>query len=626
MAYYVTTPIFYVNAAPHLGHAYTTIGADILARHMRQRGEEVFFLTGTDEHGEPVAQAAEREGVTPKELADRNAERFKALIPRINVTNDFFIRTSDPRHKRAVQEFMQTVYDNGYVYKGVYEGWYCPRCADFKTENEVGEDNTCPIHKIPLDREKEENWFFKLSAFQERLEQLYTDQPEFVRPRHRYNEARSFITGGLNDVSLSRSKLTWGVEVPWDPDHVFYVWFDALLNYYTALSFANPDEDLTDKFWPAFHIIGKDILKFHAVFWPAMLMAAGVELPREIYIHGYLLMKDASGEEHKMSKSLGNVLDPFEVMDRFGTDALRYYCFREVSFGQDGGVSTKTFGERYESELANELGNLASRTTNMLGRYTDGKVPTVDVEPELAARLRRPRGGGLRAARRGRDHPGARPHLAARAAPEPVRRGERALAAGQGPRAGRQAQHRPAQPRRGPARAHGAADALHPGVGGEAARRARRARDRHRGRGLRLAPRRAARREARAPLPEAGVIDSHTHLDRGPAPEAELVEQAREAGLTRILTIGMDAESRRAALRAAETYPEVYAAIGHHPNEATGYTPADHRGAARARPAPALPGDRGDRPGRLPRLRAARRPGARLRRPDRARARARASR
>src|SRR6185312_15936009 len=268
-------------------------------------------------------------------------------------------------------------------YKGVYEGWYCPRCADFKTENEVGGDHTCPLHKIPLDREKEENWFFKLSAFQERLEQLYTDQPEFVRPRHRYNEARSFITGGLNDVSLSRSKLTWGVEVPWDPDHVFYVWFDALLNYYTALSFADPDEDLTDKFWPAFHIIGKDILKFHAVFWPAMLMAAGVELPREIYIHGYLLMRDASGEEHKMSKSLGNVLDPFEVMDRFGTDALRYYCFREVSFGQDGGVSTITFGDRYETELANEYGNLASRTLAMIVRYRDGVVPTVELDPAL---------------------------------------------------------------------------------------------------------------------------------------------------------------------------------------------------------------------------------------------------
>jgi methionyl-tRNA synthetase len=384
MAYYVTTPIFYVNAAPHLGHAYTTIAADILARHMRQRGEDVFFLTGTDEHGEPVAQAAEREGVTPKELADRNAERFKALLPRINATNDFFIRTSDPRHKRKVQEVMQRIYDNGHVYKGVYEGWYCPRCADFKSDNEVGEDNTCPIHKIPLDREKEENWFFRLSAFQERLERLYADQPQWVRPRHRYNEALAFISGGLNDVSLSRSKLTWGVEVPWDPDHVFYVWFDALLNYYTALSFAREGEDLTDRYWPAFHIIGKDILKFHAVFWPAMLMAAEIELPRELFIHGYLLMKDSTGEELKMSKSLGNVLDPFEVMDRFGTDALRYYCFREVSFGQDGSVSTKTFGERYETELANEFGNLANRTLNMLGRYRDSSVPEVEVEAALA--------------------------------------------------------------------------------------------------------------------------------------------------------------------------------------------------------------------------------------------------
>jgi methionyl-tRNA synthetase len=385
MAYYVTTPIFYVNAAPHLGHAYTTIGADILARHMRQRGEDVFFLTGTDEHGEPVAQAAEREGVSPKELADRNAERFKALLPRINATNDFFIRTSDPRHKRAVQEVMQRIHDNGHTYKGIYEGWYCPRCADFKTEAEIGPDQTCPIHKIPLDREREENWFFRLSAFQEKLEQLYTDNPGFVQPRVRYNEARAFITGGLNDVSLSRSKITWGVEVPWDPEHVFYVWFDALLNYYTALRFARDGEDLTDRFWPALHLIGKDILKFHTVFWPAMLMAADIELPREVFIHGYLLMRDASGVEHKMSKSLGNVLDPFEVMDRFGTDALRYYCFREVSFGQDGGVSTVTFGERYETELANELGNLANRTLNMLGRYRDGTVPAVDVDPALGA-------------------------------------------------------------------------------------------------------------------------------------------------------------------------------------------------------------------------------------------------
>ena len=380
MAYYVTTPIYYVNAAPHLGHAYTTIGADILARHMRQRGEEVFFLTGTDEHGEPVAQAAEKLGVTPKELADKNAERFIALGPRLNVTNDFFIRTSDPRHKRAVQDVMQRIHDNGFTYKGTYEGLYCPRCADFKSEQEMGPDQTCPIHKIPLEPKSEENWFFQLSAFQERLEALYAERPDFVAPGSRYNEALSFIKGGLNDISLSRSKLTWGVEVPWDEGHVFYVWFDALLNYYAALSFAREGEDLTEQFWPAFHIIGKDILKFHAVFWPAMLMAADIELPREIFIHGFLLM---NGE--KMSKSLGNVLDPFEVIDRFGTDALRYYCFREVSFGQDGGVSVTGFAERYTSELANDFGNLASRTTNMVARYCDGAAPTVDLDPVLGA-------------------------------------------------------------------------------------------------------------------------------------------------------------------------------------------------------------------------------------------------
>ncbi len=385
MAFYVTTPIYYVNAAPHLGHAYSTIGADILARHHRQRGEDVFFLTGTDEHGEPVALAAEREGVTPEELADRNAARFKQLMPRINVSNDFFIRTSDPRHKERVQAFMQRVYDNGHVYKGFYEGWYCPRCADFKAENEIAEGNTCPIHRIPLDRENEENWFFRLSAFQEPLERLYAEQPEFVVPRVRSNEARSFITGGLNDISLSRAKITWGVGVPWDPAHVFYVWFDALLNYYTALSFGAGDRDRTAELWPAsLQILAKDILKFHAVIWPALLLAAGEAPPQRLFIHGYLTMKDSSGEDVKMSKSLGNVLDPFEVMDKFGTDALRYYCFREVSFGQDGAVSTAGFESRYESELANDYGNLASRTIAMIARYRDGAIPDADFDAALA--------------------------------------------------------------------------------------------------------------------------------------------------------------------------------------------------------------------------------------------------
>jgi methionyl-tRNA synthetase len=382
VGYYVTTPIYYVNAAPHLGHAYTTIAADVLARHMRQRGEDVFFLTGTDEHGEPVALAAEAQGVTPQELADRNAERFRALGPILDVSNDFFIRTSDPQHKAKVEEVLTRVYDNGHVYKGNYEGWYCPRCADFKSESEIAEGNTCPIHGIELTWESEENYFFRLSSFQGALEELYERRGDFVMPSHHFNEARSFIAGGLQDVSLTRGKLSWGVTVPWDPTHVFYVWFDALLNYYTALSYAREGEDLTERFWPAtYHLIGKDILKFHTVFWPALLMAADLPLPDHVFVHGFLLMDDK-----KMSKSLGNVLDPFEIIERFGSDALRYYCFREVSFGRDGSVSAGGFETRYETELANEYGNLASRTIAMVGRYRDVAAPSGPDE-ELAGDL-----------------------------------------------------------------------------------------------------------------------------------------------------------------------------------------------------------------------------------------------
>src|ERR671931_24814 len=382
MPYYVTTPIYYVNGEPHLGHAYTTIAADILARHMRQRGEEVFFLTGTDEHGEPVAQEAERLGITPRELGDRNAVRFRELAARVNATNDFFIRTTDREHLDKVAEVVQRVHDNGHVYAGTYEGWYCPRCADFKTESELEEGNRCPIHKIVLEIEKEDNWFFRLLTFQEPLERLYAERPDFVTPQNRYNEALAFIRSGLRDVSLSRARLKWGVPVPWDESHVIYVWIDALLNYYTALSYAREGEDLTERYWPARHLIGKDILKFHAVIWPAMLMAAGIEVPRSIFIHGYLLM-----DEHKMSKSLGNVIDPFEVMDRFGTDTLRYYIFREVRFGSDGSISAAGFEERYNSELANEYGNLASRTLSMLARYRDSVVPEASPPDELAAGL-----------------------------------------------------------------------------------------------------------------------------------------------------------------------------------------------------------------------------------------------
>ena len=379
MSFYVTTPIYYVNAEPHLGHAYTTIAADILARHHRQRGEDVFFLTGTDEHGEPVELAAEREGIPPQELADRNAPRFQAMGERVEASNDFFIRTSDPRHTARVAEVMQRVHDNGHVYEGVYEGWFCPRCAAFYTERELGPGNTCPIHEVPLEREREENWFFRLSAFEDDLKRLYAERPDFVVPEHRRNEALSFIEQGLEDVSLSRPKLKWGMPLPWDPSQRMYVWFDALLNYYTALSFARDGTDLTERYWPANrHVLGKDILKFHAVIWPAMLIAAGLEPPRGMVIHGFLLMG-----EKKMSKSLGNVLDPNAVIDRFGADALRFYCFREVSFGHDGSVSAAGFEARYESELANDWGNLASRTLAMIERYRDGVVPDAELDPEL---------------------------------------------------------------------------------------------------------------------------------------------------------------------------------------------------------------------------------------------------
>jgi methionyl-tRNA synthetase len=381
VAFYVTTPIYYANAEPHLGHAYTTIAADVLARHMRQRGEDVFFLTGTDEHGEPVTQAAERLGITPRELGDRNAVHFKDLAERVNATTDFFIRTTDPEHYAVVEEVVQRIQANGNVYPGTYEGWYCPRCADFKSESEVEDGDRCPIHKIQLEWEREDNYFFRLSAFQEPLERLYAERPEFVRPESRHNEALAFIRQGLRDVSLSRARLRWGVPVPWDHEQVIYVWIDALLNYYSALSYAREGEDLTPRFWPAtVHLIGKDILKFHAVIWPAMLMAAGIEVPRQVFVHGFLLMG-----EHKMSKSLGNVIDPFQVMDLYGSDALRFYVLREVTFGSDGSVSPESFERRYVTELANEYGNLASRTLAMVARYRGGAVPDASPQSDLTA-------------------------------------------------------------------------------------------------------------------------------------------------------------------------------------------------------------------------------------------------
>jgi methionyl-tRNA synthetase len=369
--FYLTTPIYYVNATPHIGHAYTTIVADILARHHRLRGDETFFLTGTDEHGTNIPRRAAEAGLGVKDFVDRNAAAFEEMTRRINASNDFFIRTTDPRHEAAVQEFVQRIYERGDIYEGVYAGLYCPRCEAFYTQAELV-DGKCPVHGIEPEHVEEKNWFFRLSAYQERLLALYDENPEFVLPRFRYNEARSFIEQGLDDISVSRSSEQWGVRVPWDPEQTVYVWVDALINYWSALAFARDGEDLRDELWPEVrHLLGKDILKFHCVIWPALLLAAGLEVPRQLFVHGYLLFG-----EQKMSKSLGNVIDPLDLIEFYGgADPLRFYVVREVQFGQDGNVSVDGVQERYERELANDLGNLVSRTTAMIARYRDGRLP-----------------------------------------------------------------------------------------------------------------------------------------------------------------------------------------------------------------------------------------------------------
>ena len=382
MSYYVTTPIYYVNATPHVGHAYTTIAADILARHRRQRGEETFFLTGTDEHGSNIARVAEEAGLDPKEFVDRNAAKFLEMTQRINVSNDFFIRTTDNRHEQLVQEFLQRIYDAGEIYEGTYAGLYCSRCESFYTEAELI-DGKCPQHGIVPEYVEEKNYFFRLSAYQDRLLALYDQNPDFVLPKFRANEARSFIEQGLDDISVSRATQRWGVSVPWDPDQVVYVWVDALINYWSALAFAREGEDLRERLWPeVHHLLAKDILKFHCVIWPALLIGAGVSVPKQLFVHGYLLMDD-----RKMSKSVGNVIDPLDLIDVYGVDAVRYYLFRAASFGQDGNASLDGLHERYERELGNDLGNLLSRTTAMVARYRDGKLPVVDGSYELAAEL-----------------------------------------------------------------------------------------------------------------------------------------------------------------------------------------------------------------------------------------------
>ncbi|HEY0388791.1 MAG TPA: class I tRNA ligase family protein [Gaiellales bacterium] len=371
MAFSVTTPIYYVNSDPHLGHAYTTVAADVLARHHRQRGEDVFFLTGTDEHGGNVARAAEAAGLPPKEFCDQVSERFRRLTAEMESTHDFFIRTTDPEHERRVQAFVQKLHDGGHLYEGTYAGYYCSSCEVFYPEGDlVQPGNICPIHNRPTDWVEEKNWFFPLSTWAPRLLELYDADPNFVRPRARYNEARSLIAGGLEDVSFTRGSVSWGIPVPWEPSQTIYVWVDALLNYRTAQEYGL-GRDVTSEFWPtSLHLMAKDILRLHGIVWPAMLLAAGYEPPRGLFVHGYF-----TSDGQKMSKTLGNVIDPFEVIGTLGADALRFYLLREVQWGQDGDVTWEGLHRRYEGELANDLGNLVSRATAMVVRYRDGRVP-----------------------------------------------------------------------------------------------------------------------------------------------------------------------------------------------------------------------------------------------------------
>ena len=377
MSFYITTPIYYVNSEPHHGHAYTTIAADVLARHHRQRGEDVFFLTGVDEHGTKIAQAAEERGLTPQQHVDVMAPKYRALAAAVGASNDFFIRTTDPEHEAFVQGFVERLRAAGDIEKRTYGGLYCTACEGFWYERDLTPDGLCPQHGIKPVWLEEENYYFLLSRYQDRLADFFKSNPGFVKPRSRYNEALSFIEQGLEDISISRSSITWGIPVPWDQEQVIYVWVDALINYLSALTYARPGEDLSARYWPAFHFLAKDILKFHAVIWPALLMSAGYDLPTGELIHGYLLV---GGE--KMSKTRGNTLDPFTVIEDVGAEPLRYYLMREVTLGQDGDVSIEGLRARYNNELANELGNLLSRAVSMIGKYRYGVIPQAGPEGE----------------------------------------------------------------------------------------------------------------------------------------------------------------------------------------------------------------------------------------------------
>jgi methionyl-tRNA synthetase len=368
--HFQTTPIFYVNDRPHLGTAYTMVIADALARWHRMVGDEVYFLTGTDEHGLKIARTSEERGVSPQAWVDEAAGWFERAWKELGISNDGFIRTTEPRHAVAVRRFVQAIYDNGYIYKAPYAGWYCVACENYYTEDELVGDHLCPIHEQPVEWLTEENYFFRLSAFTDALLEHYAANPDFVRPESRRNEALGMIRQGLQDISISRTNFDWGIRVPWDEEHVVYVWYDALINYATAVGYGE-DEFRFQKWWPAVsHLIGKDIVKFHCVWWPAMCLAAGIAPPHSIVAHGWLLV---GGE--KMSKSRANQIDPVELAKEVGLDTLRYHLLRDVTLGADGDFTYEGLIGRYNSDLANNLGNLLARVTTVVASKCEGVAP-----------------------------------------------------------------------------------------------------------------------------------------------------------------------------------------------------------------------------------------------------------
>ncbi|MFB5084552.1 methionine--tRNA ligase [Symbiobacterium thermophilum] len=373
--FYITTPIYYPSSKLHIGHSYTTVAADALARYHRRLGHETYFLTGTDEHGQKIERAALAEGKTPIQFVDEIVAGIKELWAALHISYDDFIRTTEERHKKVVQKIFKQLYDQGDIYKSSYEGWYCTPCETFWIESKLKEGNLCPDCGRPVEWTKEESYFFRLSKYADRLLR-YIEETDFIQPASRKNEMISFINQGLEDLCVSRSTVRWGIPVPFDEKQTIYVWIDALSNYISALGWGTENDELYRKFWPAdVHLVGKEIVRFHTIIWPCILMALGLPLPRKVFGHGWLLF---GTQAEKMSKSKGNVVDPFVLIDRYGVDAVRYYLLREVPFGADGTYTEEAFILRTNNDLANDLGNLLSRTTQMINKFSDGRVPEPD--------------------------------------------------------------------------------------------------------------------------------------------------------------------------------------------------------------------------------------------------------